>query len=146
MLDGSGKASPEEYPRLLGCLDEETMARFFLVGLIPGPEPFSLETSTCVRAVLEVINPRGVITAEMEGDKKEATASRFVAMTVTIACLNDNEWEKAAPRTVIKDRKRVTMQCIMVVPGGPVPLTVAMQAELKGNSADFATAATECAR
>ena len=146
LLDESGTASPEEYPRLLGCLEDETMARFFLAGVVPGPEPFSLETSTCFRAVLEVINPRDVITAEIEGDKEEAAASRLVAMYVTIACLNDDEWEKAAPRTTIKGNDRITMQCVMRALGGPGPLTEAMQTELQGNSTDVSKAAAECTR
>ncbi len=132
LLDGSRTASPGEYHRFLGCLQDGTMARVFLAGLIPGPEPLSPDTSTCVRAVLEVINPRDVITAQIEGDldKKEATTSRFVTMSETIACLNDGEWEKAAPRTVIRANDRTTMQCVMRALGGSGPLTVAMQAKL----------------
>ena len=146
LLDESGTASREESRRLLECLEDETMARFFLAGVIPGPEPFSLETSTCIRAVLEVINPRDVITAEIEGENGEAAASGLVAMLVTIACLNDDEWEKAAPRTTIIENDRISLQCVMRALGGPGPLTEAMQAELEGNSGDLATAATECAR
>ena len=146
LLGESGTASLEESRRLLGCLEDETMARFFLAGVVPGPEPFSLETSICVRAVLEVINPRDVITAEIEGDNEEAAASRLVAMYVTIACLNDDEWEKAAPGTTIKGNDRITMQCVMRALGGPGPLTEAMQKELEGNSTDVSKAAAECTR
>ncbi len=146
LLDGSGTASPEEYPRLLGCLGDETMARFFVAGVVPGPEPFSLETSTCVRAVLKVINQRDVITAEIEGDNEEAAASRRVAMYLTIACLNDDEWEKAAPRTTVIENDRISLQCVMRALGGPGPLTEAMLADLEGNSTDVSKAAAECTR
>ena len=146
MLDGSGTGSREESRRLLGCLEDETMARFFFAGVIPRPEPFSLETSTCVRAVLEVINPRDVITAEIEGDNEEVAGSRLVAMYVTIACLNDDEWEKVAPRTTIIENDRISLQCVMRALGGPGPLTEAMQAGLEGNSTDVSKAAAECAR
>ena len=58
-LAGAGPASREEQAEFIGCLEDETIARLFLAGFVPGPEPLSLETSNCVRAAFEVIDPRG---------------------------------------------------------------------------------------
>ena len=41
--------NPERQTRFFGCLEDETLARVFLAGFVPGPEPLSQETSDCVR-------------------------------------------------------------------------------------------------
>ena len=78
--------------RLMGCLSDETLARLFLAGLIPGPEPLSLETSDCVRAVFEVIDPQEVMTAGIEDDPERTErvmAGSMAVSTTTTACLTD---------------------------------------------------------
>ena len=96
-LAGPGQASREEQAKLIGCLEDETLARIFLAGFVPGPEPLSQETSDCVRAAFEVIDPRAVMTAGMDGDPGRAMAGSMAAFSVTVACLNDREWEETAP-------------------------------------------------
>ena len=59
--------NPERQTRYVGCLEDETLARVFLAGFVPGPGPLSQESSDCVRAAFEVINPREVMTAGIEG-------------------------------------------------------------------------------
>ena len=56
-------APTEELGEFINCLRDETLARVFLAGFVPGTEPLSLESSTCVRAAFEVIDPRTVMTA-----------------------------------------------------------------------------------
>ena len=96
-------APGEEQAELFGCLEDETLARLFLAGFVPGPETpgsetlLSPETSQCVRAAFEVIDPRTVMTAGIEGDPGRAMAGSMAAFMVTTACLNDEEWEEAAP-------------------------------------------------
>ena len=96
-LTGPSSAPREEQAKLIGCLEDETVARIFLAGFVPGPGPLSQETSDCVRAAFEVIDPRAVMTAGIEGDPGRAMAGSMAALSVTTACLNDEEWE-AAPR------------------------------------------------
>ena len=74
-LTGQGPASREEHARLIGCLNDETLARLFLAGFVPGPGPLSTESSECVRAAFDVINPREVMTAGLEGNPGMAVAS-----------------------------------------------------------------------
>ena len=87
-----GSAPREEQAKLIGCLDDETLARIFLAGFVPGPGPLSQETSDCVRAGFEIIDPRTVMTAGIEGDPGTAMAGSMAALSVTMACLNDEEW------------------------------------------------------
>ena len=96
-LAGPGSAPREEQAKLIGCLEDDTLARIFLAGFVPGPGPLSQETSDCVRAAFAVIDPRTIMTAGMEGDPGRAMAGSMTALSVTIACLNDGEWE-AGPR------------------------------------------------
>ncbi len=39
---GQGPASREEQAKLLGCLEDETVARIFLAGFVPSPRPLNL--------------------------------------------------------------------------------------------------------
>ena len=93
-----GIATPEEQTRLMGCLNDETVARIFLAGFVPDSGPLSLETSACVRAAFKELDPRAVMTAGLEGDPATAMAGSMTAFIVTLACLNREEWEASAPR------------------------------------------------
>ena len=97
MLTGQGPTSREEQARLIGCLNDETLARLFLAGFVSGPEPLSLETSTCVRAAFEVIDPRAVMTSGLEGNPGAAMAGSMAGFLITTACLSNKEWEKSRP-------------------------------------------------
>ena len=81
-LTGPSSAPREEQTRFFGCLEDETVARIFLAGFVPGPEPLSQETSDCVRAAFEVIDPRAVMTAGIEGDPGRAMAGSMAALSV----------------------------------------------------------------
>ena len=97
-LAGAGPASREEQAEFFRCLEDETLARIFLAGFVPGPEPLSQETSDCVRAAFEVIEPKAVMTAGIEGDPARAMAGSMAGLFVTMACLNDEEWRTAGPQ------------------------------------------------
>ena len=143
-LAGAGPASREEQAEFIGCLEDETIARLFLAGFVPGPEPLSLETSDCVRAAFEVIDPRGGMTAGMDGDPGKAMARSMAAFSVTIACLNEEEWQKTAPQVGMGPQERAGMVCLMEALGGPGEMAAAMIAAGEGNFADLAQAGTNC--
>ena len=101
-LTGPGPESKEEQVRLLDCLHDETLARLFLAGFVPGPDPLTLEASECVREGFEVIDPRSVMMAGMEEDPGRAMAKSMAAMIVTIACLSDDESAAIEQMTVMR--------------------------------------------
>ncbi len=143
-LAGPGTAPKEEQTELIDCLEDETLARIFLAGFVPGPEPLSLETSTCVRATFGVIDPRKVMTSGLEGNPERAMAGSMAALSVTIACLNDEEWEESAQRMGMKPREREGMQCLMEELGGPGEMAVVMRGARAGHSTPLPRAAAEC--
>ena len=143
-LAGPGSASREEQAKLMGCLEDETVARLFLAGFVPGPEPLSQESSDCVRAAFEVIDPRAVMTAGIEGNPGRAMAGSMAALSVTVACLTDQEWEETAPMLGMSLDEREGMQCLLVALGGPGQMAAAMKAAQEGDFTNLAKAGTEC--
>ena len=143
-LAGPGSAPREDQAKLIGCLEDETLARIFLAGFVPGPGPLSQETSDCVRAAFEVIDPRTVMTAGIEGDPGRAMAGSMTALSVTIACLNDEEWEAAASMTGMQPDEREGMRCLLDQLGGPGEMAEAMKAAGEGDFTDLAKAGADC--
>ena len=134
----------ERQTKYVGCLEDETLARIFLAGFVPGPGPLSQESSDCVRAAFEVIDPRAVMTAGIEGDPGRAMAGSMVAFSVTMACLTDEEWEETAPSLGMGPEEREEMQCLLVALGGPGPIAAAMTAAQEGDFTNLAKAGAEC--
>ena len=143
-LAGPGQASGEEQAKLIGCLEDETVARIFLAGFAPGPRPLSLETSDCVRAGFAVIDPREVMTAGIEGDPGRAMAGSMAALSVTIACLNDQEWEATASQVGMGPSEREGMRCLLAQLSGPGEMAEAMIAAGEGDFTDLSRAGAEC--
>ena len=137
----------DEMRRLIGCFSDETLARLFLSGIMPGPEPLSLETSDCVRAMFAVIDPQEVMTAGLEDDPERAgramAASAAVATTTT-ACLNDLEWERSIWVREMGPQERTDQQCLMEVLGGPGEMAAAIKADREGDSGGLEEAAAAC--
>ena len=136
--------NPERQTRYIGCLEDETIDRIFLAGFVPGPRPLSQESSDCVRAAFEVIDPREVMTAGIEGNPGRAMAGSMVALSVTVACLTDQEWEATAPMLGMSPDERVGMQCLLAELGGPAEMAKAMTAAQEGDFTNLARAGAEC--
>ena len=143
-LAGPGSASREEQAEFIGCLEDETVARIFLAGFAPGPGPLSQESSDCVRAAFDVIDPKAVMTAGIDDDPARAMAGGMTGLFVTMACLNDEEWEASAPQVGMGPDERVGMQCLLEQLGGPGEMAEAMIAAGEGDLTDFAQAGADC--
>ena len=143
-LTGQGPGSPEEQARLLGCMEDETLARIFLAGFVPAPRPLSPETSDCVQAAFEVIDPRAVMTAGIEGDPGRAMAGSMTGLFVTVACLNDEEWDAAASMMGMRPEERERMQCLLDQLGGPGEMAEAAKAAGEGDFTDLARSGADC--
>ena len=127
-LAGYGTTSPEEYARRLGCLTDGTSARLFLTGLVPGPDPLSLEASNCVREAFGVIYPREVMSAGTEGDPGRAMAGGKAALVVALACLTDEEWRAVSPEMEMGPEEQAELRCLMEELGGPGQMAKAAMA------------------
>ena len=136
--------NPERQTRFVGCLEDETLARVFLAGFVPSPEPLSESTSECVRAAFDVIDPRAVMTAGIEGDPGRAMAGSMAALSVTVACLTDQEWEATASQVGMGPSEREGMRCLLAQLSGPGKMAEAMIAAGEGDLTDLSKAGAEC--
>ena len=141
-----GPASTEAQAQLVGCLEDDTVDLIFMATIIP--VSLSQATSDCVMAALYIIDPKAVMTARLEGDPQPAMAGSMAAFTVSVACLNDEEWATAAPRLGMVPEDRDGIVCITAALGGPAEMTTAMTeamaAEDVGEETALFMAGLEC--
>ena len=114
----------EEQAEFIRCLDDNTVDRLFVATIIP--VPLGEETSDCVQEGLDIIDPRAVMTAGLEGDAATAMGGSMAAFIVAVACLDDEEWTAAAPRLGMEPEDRDGMVCVMAALGGPTEMATAM--------------------
>ena len=120
--------SPEETTALIQCLEDETLLRLFLTGLIGQTGPLSAETSTCVRSGFANFDLRSVMLATpAESDEAAAMASSMAGFLVTLSCLNDEEWQVVGPSLGVGAEDRDGLQCVLAELGGPEGLAAALQ-------------------
>ena len=122
-------ASPEEQTHFLNCLEDDTVTRMFLTGLIDDASPLSEETSTCIRSGMEILDLRSVMLAGVGGNAGAGLAGSMTAFFLTLTCLNEREWEAAAPSLEVSPEGREGMKCLLEAVGGPEGLAEAMQPE-----------------
>ena len=112
-------ATPEEQTALIECLEDETLLRIFLTGLIGDTGPLSVETSMCIRGGTEEIDLRAVMLAGNAGDEQMAMVGSMSAFFLTLACLSDEEFEAAGPALGMTAQDRASMDCVLEQLGGP---------------------------
>ena len=140
-----GYGNQEERVEIIGCLEEETVARIFVADIAGGVGPLSLETSTCVRAAFNEIDPRAMMLAKVEGFPGDTLNSGTMLHFVTMACLSDEEWETTARWVREESEIREVMQCMMEKLGGPGEMAVAMTKGGRGDQKALTEAAEDCA-
>ena len=124
-----GYGDPQERVEIVGCLKDKTVARILLADITEGVTTLGLETSDCVRATFNEIAPRSMMLAKVEGFPEDTLNSATALSFVTMACLNDAEWETAARWLREESELRGWMQCMMDELGDPGVLAVAMTNE-----------------
>ena len=140
-----GYGHQEERVKIIGCLEDETVARIFVADTAEGVVTLSLETSTCLRAAFNEIDPRSMMLAKAEGFPEDTLNSATTLSFVTMACLNDAEWETSARWLREESELRGWMQCMMEKLGGPGEMAAAMTSGDEYNQKMLAEAAEDCA-
>ena len=82
-------ASPEEQMQLLNCLEDDTVTRIFLTGLIGGSGPLSAESSACFRTGIAGLDLRSLMVHGTMGDEGAAIAGRgsiLVLLNAAMGC------------------------------------------------------------
>ena len=91
-------ASPDEAEQLIQCLEDETLMRLFLTGLIGQAGTLSEETSECIRGGFSGFDLRSMMLASAAGGDEEAgMVGGMAAFFLTLSCLEEDEWAAAAP-------------------------------------------------
>ena len=75
------KASPEERTKVLGCLQDETLLRYFLTVVVQASAPLSAESSGCIRTAVEALDLRTLIQSGTAGSEQAAMAALLGAFT-----------------------------------------------------------------
>ena len=126
IFSGFDEPTQEELNVIPGCLQEETLLRMFLGGFVQDPAPLSPETGVCIRAGFEGIDLRPAMMAAVLGNERN---NMLVAgVFVTIACLNDEEWETTAMVMGVDPSGQETMMCLLEEIGGIEGMTAALEA------------------
>ena len=138
--------SPETTAAIINCLQDETVLRLFLTTLVGQVEPFSQDTSGCIREGFIPLDLRGLLAPALAGNTPaNSLAVGMAALNVSVACMNDDEWETYAPRLGMQPRDRVGAACLFEEMGGPAQLVEAMQAaSLDETSEEFIRASEIC--
>ena len=119
---------PEETAVLIQCLEDETLLRLFLTGLIGQPGPLSAETSTCVRSGFANFDLRSVMLATpAESNEAAAMAGSMAGFLLTLSCLSEEEWQAVGPTLGMGADDRDGLQCVLAELGGPEGLAAALQ-------------------
>ena len=125
---GPDLVSPEETTALIQCLEDETLLRLFLTGLIGQTGPLSAESSACVRSGFTSFDLRSVMLATpAEPDEAAAMAGSMAGFLLTLSCLNDEEWQAVGPSLGMGADDRDGLQCVLTELGGPEGLAAALQ-------------------
>ena len=129
LLGGApGLVSPEETTALIQCLEDETLLRLFLTGLIGQTGPLSAESSVCVRSGFANFDVRSVMLATpVESEAAAAMAGSMAGFLVTLSCLNDEEWQVVGPSVGMGAEDRDGLRCVLAELGGPEGLAAALQ-------------------
>ena len=137
-------ATRDEQAQLIGCLEDETLARQFLTGLIGDPGLLSEETSTCIRTGMEAVDLRSVMLAGIGGDPGASMAGSMSAFFLTVSCLNEEEFAAAGPSLGMSPEDRESLQCVMGTLGGPEGLVALLGSEDEAAFMSLFGAAAEC--
>ncbi len=146
MTGRSPGGSLETVVDIVNCLQDDTVLRLFLTTLVGQVEPFSEETSLCIREGFVPIDLRGLLAPAVAGFAPEnSLALGMTALNVSVVCMNDDEWETYAPRLGLPPDFREGAACLFEELGGPAKLAEAMRdASLGEPSEAFLRAAETC--
>ena len=136
-------ATQEQLMQILDCYEDDTIMDMFLVGIVGDPRQLSTETSACIRDGMQGTDIRGVIaSASYEGEDSDMAVG-MAATLMAVACLNEDEWEAAAPMLGFESGDRDALECVIENLGGLEEVAMLLQADDSGFEAFFA-AASEC--
>ena len=144
LLSAPDTATPEEAEGFITCVENEALLTFFLVPFTSQIGALSEETSACLRGGFEGIDLRALMLSSFASpDDEAAMISGMTGFIVTLACLNEEEWEMASPALELGPYNPEGLQCVLDKLGGPEGLA-AMTSPDAGPPIALFGAAIEC--
>ena len=142
----SSTSGAAEGDAILDCLEDVTVLRLFLTTLVGQVEPFSQETSMCIREGFVPLDLRGLLAPAVAGfTPGNSLALSMAALNVSLVCMNDEEWDAYAPRLGMKPEDKEVGACLFEELGGPAKLVEAMRDASFGEPSEaFLRAAETC--
>ena len=135
MTGSAPSGSPKTTAAIINCLQDETVLRLFLTTLVGQVEPFSQDTSGCIREGFIPLDLRGLLAPAVAGNTPaNSLALSMVALNVSVVCMNDDEWETYAPRLGMQPEDREGAACLFEKLDGPAQLVEAMRAASLGET------------
>lgn len=146
LTSGDASGSPETDLAIVNCLRDDTVLRLFLTTLVGQTEPLSAETSTCIREGFVPLDLRGMIApGNAMGVPADAMVMSMAALGVSVACMNDAEWERHSSRLGMAPQDREGFACLMAELGGPGEVVAALRdASYDQPTPAFISAAETC--
>lgn len=133
---------------VLGCLEQDTLLRLFLTHVLSATGPLSPESSECLRRSYAETDLNALMFAAASpsdpgspGESAEVAA--MVAFMVSLSCLNEEEFQVAAPALGMAPGEYEGFQCALEKVGGQDAMT-ALLAPAAGFPVALFEAAAEC--
>ena len=117
-------ATDEEAASLIGCMEDETLLRFFLTAILQATGPLSAESSGCVRDVFAGVDLAAPMIASVSDP--EAGAGLMAGFFSTLVCLNEAEFQAAGPALELGNIDQQGVQCLFDELGGAEGLVALM--------------------
>ena len=137
-------ATPDEAEAFIGCLGNEPLLSFFLMGFTNEIGALSVETSACIRTGFESLDLRALMLGTYASPEDQAAmVTGMTGFIVALSCLNEEEWEAASPALELGPYNPEGLQCLLEKVGGPDGLA-AMTSPDAGPPIALFGAAVEC--
>jgi hypothetical protein len=140
----SPDTTAEAIAPIIACLEDETVLRLFLTFLVRPITAFSPETSACISEGFAPLDLRQLLVPPAAGDTPvNSLALGMAALSVSVVCMNGDEWETYAPKLGMQPEDREAAACLFEELGGSAKLVEAMQKASLGEAPEELTEAFE---
>lgn len=130
-LFAPAEAAPEDAQSIVGCMEDDTLLRLFLMQFLMQTGPLSVESSECIRSGFGDTDLRPALMSsagEQSGQPSDPAAEMagMMAFIVTLSCLDDDEFAKVAPVFDLNPDEREGFECVLEYLGGPEEVVALM--------------------
>ncbi len=138
--------SSQEGDAILDCLEDETALRLFLSEPLTATGELTEETASCIRDGLGGMDLRPMMQSTgPDAGTMDAQIAGMAGFLTFTACLNDEEWQAAAPALGLGPRDESATDCLLAELGGPTGVAEALlRTDESGIPQAFIEAAAKC--